>query len=87
VSEIAKPFERDDRVHIEYVPTQVITEWLRTRFDPGPGVPLAGVLYGSSRNECGINVSLFIDNDGACDPADERDSALLVLDRTERLAG
>jgi hypothetical protein len=86
VSEIAKPFERDDRVHIEYVPTQVITEWLRTRFDPGPGEPLVGVLYSSSRNEGGINVSLFIDNDGACDPANERDSALLVLDRAERLA-
>jgi hypothetical protein len=87
VSEISKPFVRDDRIHIEYVPTQVVTEWLRTRFDPGPGEPLAGVLYGSSRNPGGINVSLFIDNDGACDPGDERDSALLVLDRHERLAG
>jgi len=32
-------------------------------------------------------VSLFIDNDGSCDPGDERDSALLVLDRHERLLG
>ncbi len=86
VSEISKPFVRDDRIHIEYVPTQVITEWLRTRFDPGHGAPLVGVLYGSSRNPGGVNVSLFIDNDGACDPNDERDSALLVLDGHERLA-
>ena len=50
VSEISKPFVRDDRIHIEYVPTQVVIEWLRTRFDPGPGEPLAGVLYDSSRN-------------------------------------
>jgi hypothetical protein len=87
VSEISKPFVRDDRIHIEYVPTQVVTEWLRTRFDPGPGEPLVGVLYGSSRSPGGVNVSLFIDNDGACDPADERDSALLLLDGHERLAG
>jgi hypothetical protein len=79
VSEIAKPFVRDSYIHIEYVPTQVFTEWLRTRFDPGQGEPLVGVLYGSSRKAGGVNVSLFIDNDGACDPDDEHDSALLVL--------
>jgi len=86
VSEISKPFVRDDRIHIEYVPTQVVTEWLRTRFDTGPGEPLAGVLYGSSRNPGGVNVSLFIDNDGACDPGDERDSALLLLNAHKRSA-
>jgi hypothetical protein len=87
VGEISKPFVRDDRIHIEYVPTQVVTEWLRTRFDQGPGEPLVGVLYSSSRSPGGVNVSLFIDNDGACDPGDERDSALLVLDGHERLVG
>lgn len=87
VGEISKPFVRDDRIHIEYVPTQVVTEWLRTRFDPGPGEPLVGVLYCSPRSPGGVNVSLFIDNDGACDPGCECDSALLVLDGHERLAG
>ena len=28
--DISRPIERDDRVHIEYVPTQVVTEFLRT---------------------------------------------------------
>jgi hypothetical protein len=81
VAEISKPFVRDDRIHIEYVPTQVVTEWLRTRFDPGHGEPLIGVLYGSSRNPDGVNVSLFVDNDGACDRDSEHDAALLVLER------
>jgi hypothetical protein len=85
VCEISKPFVRDNHIHIEYVPTQVVTEWLRTRFDPGPGEPLVGVLYSSSRSLGGVNVSLFIDNDGACDPDAESDSALLVLDGHERL--
>ena len=86
VSEISRPFVRDNRIHIEYVPTQVFTEWLRTRFDPGPGEPLVGLLYGSARNPGGVNVSLFIDQDGACDPDDERTSPLLVLDGHERVA-
>ncbi len=50
VSEISKPFVRDDRIHIEYVPTQVVTEWLRTRFDPGPGEPLVGILHRQRRS-------------------------------------
>jgi hypothetical protein len=87
VGEISKPFVRDNRIHIEYVPTQVVTEWLRTRFDPGPGQPLVGVLYGSSRSPRGVNVSLFIDSDGASDADDEHDSSLLLLDGHERLAG
>lgn len=87
VSEIAKPFIHDNHIHIEYVPTQVVTEWLRTRFDPGAGEPLVGVLYGSSRSAGGINVSLFIDNDGACDPDNQRDSALLVLTGHKPLSG
>ena len=28
--EISRPIARDDRVHIEYLPTQVVTEYLRT---------------------------------------------------------
>lgn len=86
VSEIAKPFVGDDRIHIEYVPTQVFTEWLRTKFNPGSGEPIVGILYGSSRNSGGVNVSLFLDNDGACDTDSERDSALLVLAGHEQLA-
>ncbi len=29
--EMSKPIQRDDRVHIEYVPTQVVTEFVRSR--------------------------------------------------------
>jgi hypothetical protein len=83
---IAEPFVRDERVHIEYVPTQVVTEWLRTRFDPGPGRPIEGVLYQSARSSGGINAALFIDNDGACDPDDEDAGALLVLRGSELLS-
>lgn len=80
VEEIKKPFQRDDRIHIEYVPTQVITEWFRTRFEPDGG-RIDGILYGSARKTDGVNLVLFIDSDGTVDPGVNRDNALLELVR------
>lgn len=88
---IAAPFVRDDRIHIQYVPTQIVTEWLRTRFDPGDGMTIAGVLYPSARrpdeadNADRTNIALFIDNDGACDADVENKSATLRLVGSSRL--
>ena len=46
-SQISRPIERDDRVHIEYVPTQVITEFVRSRRLPD-GRLVDGIKYRSS---------------------------------------
>ena len=47
VTEISRPIERDDRVHIEYVPTQIVTEFIRSQvlFD---GRPIDGIKYTSA---------------------------------------
>jgi hypothetical protein len=78
---IAEPFVRDNRIHIEYVPTQVVTEWIRTRFESGRTEPIEGVLYQSARNPDGVNAALFIDNQGSCETGEAatNGSALLVL--------
>jgi hypothetical protein len=78
---IAEPYVRDERIHIEYVPTQVVTEWLRTRFDAQHDQPVMGVLYKSSRLPGGVNAALFLDNAGACDPeeAAQDHDAMLVM--------
>jgi len=47
VADVAKPIERDDRVHMEYVPTQVATEFVRV-FGVG-GEQVDGIRYRSSR--------------------------------------
>ncbi len=79
-SSISEPFERDDRIHIEYVPTQVVTEWFRTRFNPGAGGPVEAVSYRSARKEGGVNLALLIDNDGARDAGEyEPEEAVLEL--------
>jgi hypothetical protein len=58
--EFSKPIERDNRVHIEYVPTQVVTEYLRgmkTRED----LNIDGIRYGSARHGGGASLVLFCD--------------------------
>jgi hypothetical protein len=77
--QIKKPFRRDDRIHIEYVPTQVVTEWFRVWFEPEGGGRIDGILYGSARQSGGVNLALFIGNDGAVDAGQEPGDALLKL--------
>ena len=61
--DFSSPIERDDRIHIDYVPTQVVTEYLRdARLGGDP--PLDGIKYRSARRKSGICCVLFIDEYG-----------------------
>jgi hypothetical protein len=64
--EISRPIELDDRIHIEYVPTQVLTEFFRYCFEPETG-PVHGMIYPSSTSPGGENVILFCDEFLRCD--------------------
>jgi len=57
VREITRPITRDDRVHHEYTPTQLFTEYLRWRL-PGLPQPLDGIVYPSARTD-GRNIVVF----------------------------
>ena len=76
--EIAKPVDRDDRVHIEYVPTQIVTEYFRFLF-PKERSPLHGVAYRSSLKRGGVNVVLFVGRENC--------SEFLELESCERISG
>jgi len=86
--DISRPIARDDRVHIEYVPTQVVTEFLRTTKLP-EGVNLDGIRYHSSRRDGGISLVLFADRrhvKGASgDPWPKPDPWLELVGRSERV--
>lgn len=56
--EVSKPITRDDNIHIEYLPTQAFTEYVRYRFKEN-GHSIDGILYNSSINPGGKNVVLF----------------------------
>lgn len=63
VKDLMAPIQRDGRVHIEYVPTQVITEYFRFPFSDElkNGKRIDGIVYPSSRNLKKACV-LFFDN-------------------------
>jgi len=73
--DLAKPVQKDGREHIEYVPTQVLTEYFQRRAD--------GILYRSARKEggtcCVVFMPLFFGN--CRDLGDEDTDTVLVLDR------
>lgn len=57
--DIAKPIFKDGREHIEYVPTQVMTEYFQHVFKFGNDKNLDGIYYPSSRSKPGISCVLF----------------------------
>jgi hypothetical protein len=68
-AEIALPVPRDERVHVDYLPTQVFTEFLR---DAGfEGGPVDGIRYPSATGVRGANIVLFATQEdviGAVEP-------------------
>jgi hypothetical protein len=69
--EISRPIARDDRVHVEYVPTQVVTEFFRTVATQG-GSSIDGIVYRSSRQAGKSSMVLFADQTNMI-PEDIRD--------------
>lgn len=47
--DLAAPIERDGREHIDYVPTQVFTEYVRYEMKAFSGEPFHGIVYPSSK--------------------------------------
>jgi hypothetical protein len=58
-SEITKPVPRDKRVHVDYLPSQVVTEFFRDYSFQGGR--LDGIAYPSSLSAKGWNIALFAD--------------------------
>lgn len=65
--EVSKPIEKDGREHIEYVPTQVFTEYFRHIYRDSAGKNVQGILYRSARKEGSTACVLFLENQHCCD--------------------
>ena len=57
--EITKRIERDDRIHKDYIPSQVFTEYLRYIHKLPNGRKLDGIIYKSSLKSGNNNIVLF----------------------------
>jgi hypothetical protein len=78
-ADVRKPAHPDDKQHLEYVPTQVVAEYLRYRLGDERG-PVLGVLWRSSVDDGVDDCVLFVDNDGCSEAtADWADDNTLLL--------
>jgi hypothetical protein len=83
--EVSKAINRDKQQHIEYVPTQVFTEYVRF-FVLSNGNPVDGIRYLSSRNHRPC-VVLFFDKDDCLKSREGKPQALAFVPGTERTIG
>jgi hypothetical protein len=67
VKRLAAPTARDGLDHLDYVPTQVVTEWFRHVFTTEVGERVNGIVYPSARASGGTCCVLFIDRDACTD--------------------
>jgi hypothetical protein len=59
-SDVSQPFTPDTETHVEYAPTQVVSEYLRHRFRNRRKHPMRGVVYWSAKSKGTKNVVLFV---------------------------
>jgi len=62
VKDLSSDITRDGREHIEYVPTQIVTEFFRYLYPIGNKNQIDGIIYPSSKNKGGKACVLFMDN-------------------------
>ncbi|MFD2628134.1 HEPN-associated N-terminal domain-containing protein [Oceanobacillus kapialis] len=61
LSDFTKPIKKDGKEHIDYVPTQIVTEYFRHIFRTKANQSIDGIIYPSSKNGKKAYV-LFMDN-------------------------
>lgn len=75
--DLSKPIKKDGRQHIEYVPTQVFTEYVRFEAKAPNGLSYDGIRYPSSKTRMPC-VVLFIEQDD-CLPTNDQSTRPQVL--------
>jgi hypothetical protein len=73
------PIEKDGREHIDYVPTQVVAEYLRFIHRGRNEQRIDGILYRSARNEGAQACVLFAGPDEFCDKGDQTNGKIAML--------
>ena len=79
IEDISRPSQPTDRQNLDYIPTQVITEYLRYELPVRLG-PIGGVVWRSSKDRAIDVCALFVGNDEFADLGSRRADARIVLD-------
>jgi HEPN/RES N-terminal domain 1/RES domain len=83
--EVRKPIRRDEQEHLEYVPTQIVAEYLRHLYEQQTGERVDGIAYRSVIAANGSNIVLFIKNDACVDDFGGDDARKVKLTGFEHL--
>ncbi|MEX7642517.1 HEPN-associated N-terminal domain-containing protein [Stenotrophomonas maltophilia] len=59
VRAITRPIEKDGREHIDYVPSQIVCEYLAQSFTPEDGKAIDGIIFPSAAHGGGKNLVIF----------------------------
>lgn len=90
IDDFRAPIDRKLRPHVDYLPTQVVTEYFRTAVTSADNEPILGILYSSTKNGQDAIV-LFAENgdvvDGAPDsePEDEEWLRMVAYDEVNHI--
>ena len=57
--DLIEPVTKDGKEHVDYVPTQIVSEYFRYRFRDASGAGIVGLKYPSVKNDGGVNLALF----------------------------
>ncbi|WP_158108710.1 HEPN-associated N-terminal domain-containing protein [Vibrio furnissii] len=84
MDDFTKPIDREDRAHIDYVPTQIVTEYFKFIFKYENELSVDGIIYPSSKSKGKKAIVLFANSENCVDKSElENKNALLVLDNVE----
>ena len=83
--DFTKPVARDGLEHIEYLPTQIVTEYFRHNFREEIDALLDGIVYKSSQKGGGVACALFFDGTDCGTTTNARFQ--LLESGTERIPG
>jgi hypothetical protein len=63
VRSITQPVRHDGREHMEYVPSQIVTEYFRHRYSSDGNARLDGIVYRSAQRKSGRSAVVFASQD------------------------
>ena len=84
-ADISKPIVKNRREHIEYVPSQIVTEYFRQVFRPRKYRRIDGIIYQSAKNPPGKACVIFCRSEDCADRTDKEKAkrALLTLSASD----
>ncbi|WP_321344476.1 HEPN-associated N-terminal domain-containing protein [uncultured Draconibacterium sp.] len=78
LEDLTKPISNDGSQHIEYIPTQVVTEYLKSSFNSDLNQEIHGLIFPSTKRKGHENVVLFFNGQNVTNDKNELDKYLLL---------